>query len=137
MKSTSSMYTTSTILPPSSTSFWHHFICSLRRSSLLYLYSSQRINLRVNLAWLWMTFETQHGVGTELKLHSIDDGEILRWCLDLHEASLLTIGCAHLIKLDSEHHLYVWALIAISSKVGYAHNSLIRLTITINFVSIR
>ena len=45
------------------------------------------------------------------KLHSIDDTKILQWCLILHQAFLLTIECARLVQLDSEHHLYVWALI--------------------------
>ena len=45
------------------------------------------------------------------KLHSNDIGEILRRCLDPYEASLLTIECAHLVKMDSEHRICVWALI--------------------------
>ena len=90
--------------------------------------------------WLQMAFETQLidiCVGIE-KLHSIDDGEIIWWCLDLHEASLLTIECDHLIKLDSQHHFCVWALIDLFLKSSdYTPYTLVGITVTFTCVSIR
>ena len=66
------------------------------------------------------------------RLQTTNGEEILQWCLDSHQASLLTIEYGHLVELDSKHHLYVWALIDLfffflfSKSSSYALDSFIR-----------
>jgi hypothetical protein len=77
-------------------------------------------------------------VGIE-KLHSANDGEILKFCLDLHEASLLIFECACLVNLDSEHRMCLDANQSFSffKNSSYAPNSLIRITVRFVCVSIK
>ena len=83
---------------------------SLLKSFGSYIANQLEGKTNLTLNGFWNTIDRYTGWKLK-KLHASRDGQIPGWCLDLHEASLLTIECAHLVKLDREHCLCVWALI--------------------------